>query len=143
MNRDTYEVLARLERLGFSYQQANQLRRISMTLRRWFELECGTENAAGSSISIERDGGDSDGKPFQRVQFMGAGGQWVDRRFPVADRETGARRRLAAILKPFKRRLLAYVQTDCRGCAVYILRKRDLKPGESVDSVYNRGVAVY
>ena len=139
MNADTYRMLNDLQRLGFSYEQARQLRRISLTLRRWFELECGTENAAGSSISIERDGV---GTPFQRIQYMGPGG-WVDHKSPVADREAGARRRLAAIMAPFKRRLVAYVQGDCRGASLYILRKSQVAKGETLDSIYNRGIAVY
>lgn len=141
MKREAFEMVARLERLGFSYSEANQLRRISRILQHWFELECGTENAAGSSISIERED-NGEGKPFQRVQFMAAGGQWFDKRYPVADREAGARRRLAAIMASRKRRLVAYVQTDCRGASLYILRKADVR-GQDINSVYNRGVAVY
>ena len=141
-NQDRYEIISRLEKLGFSYAEANALRRISMTLQRWFEMECGTENAAGSSISIERDE-NGEGKPFQRIQFMGMGGRWVDQRHPIPDREAGARRRLAEIMASRKRRLLAFVQTDCRGAALYILRRRDIKKGESVCSIYSRGVAVY
>lgn len=141
MSRDKYEVLSRLQSLGFTWEQANQLRRISMTLRRWFEMECGTENGAGVSISIERDD-NGEGKPFLRRQYMTAQG-WVDGRLPIADREAGARKRLAAIMAPFKRRLVAYVQGDPRGCALYILRKQDIAKGENIDSIYNRGVAVY
>ena len=141
MKRETFELMARLEKLGFTYEQSNQLRRISLTLQRWFELECGTENAAGSSISIEREGPNGDGKPFHRIQYMGPGG-WVDRRYPVADREAGARRRLAAIMAPFKRRLVSYIQGDCRGASLYILRKSDVR-GQDINSIYNRGVAVY
>ena len=140
MKREAFEMVARLERLGFTYQEANQLRRISMTLRNWFELECGTENAAGSSISIEREE-NGEGKPFQRVQFMGCDGKWIDRRFPVADRESGARRRLARIMESRKRRLVAYVQTDCRGASLYILRKADVR-GQDINSIYNRGVTL-
>lgn len=142
MNAETYQVLQRLQTLGFSYDDAQRLRRISLTLRRWFEMECGTENAAGSSISIERDD-NGDGKPFCRVQYMAADNVWCDYRNPIPDREAGARKRLAAIMAPLKRRLACYVQTDCRGPSLYILRKRDLKPGESLDSAYTSGVAVY
>ena len=138
--KDTYEVIARLQSLGFTYEQANKLRRISMTLRNWFELECGTGNDRVTR-SIERDD-NGNGKPFLRTQFMGMDGKWNDRRFPVVDREAGARRRLAAIMEPFKRRLVAYVQTDCRGAALYIIRKSTIH-GQDIQSVYNRGVAVY
>src|SRR6185503_5664209 len=85
--REKYEMIIRLQTLGFDYQTANALRRISMTLGRWFELECGTENASGSSVSIEREGEDGDGRPFMRIQYMGPCGQWVDRKRPIADRE--------------------------------------------------------
>ena len=133
---------AALVRMGFSEVECDQLRRISRTLRRWFELECGTENAAGSSVSVEREGGTDDGKPFLRVQYRDRGGTWVDRRFPVADRETGARKRLANIMAG-KSGVLAYIQGDCRGCALHLVPSEMVKPGESLDSVYNRGVAVY
>ena len=39
-----------LDTLGFTRTEAEQLRRISMTLHRWHELECGTDRGA-----IERD----------------------------------------------------------------------------------------
>ena len=137
--KERFEVLARLELIGVGYDDANKLRRISMTLRRWFEMECGTENAAGSSISIERDENE---KPFQRIQFTTPAG-WQDRRYPIADREAGARKRLAVIMGKYPH-LVAYIQGDCRGAAVHILRKgKDIKRGENIDSIYNRGVAVY
>jgi hypothetical protein len=43
--KERYEVLRRLEQIGISYDDANKLRRISMTLHRWFELECGDGTA--------------------------------------------------------------------------------------------------
>lgn len=140
--KERLELLIRLQRLGIDLETGSKLRRIANTLRNWFEMECGTENAAGSSISIERDGENGDGKPFQRIQYATANG-YVDKRYPVADREAGARKRLAAIMAPFKRRLVAYIQGDCRGASLFILRKSDVKKGETLDSVYTRGVAVY
>lgn len=142
MKREQYEILAGLEKLGFTYDQACQLRRISLTLQRWFELECGTCRGPHGevSVSVERDG-NGEGKPFKRIQYQGPSG-WVDRRFPVADRESGARKRLAAIMAPFRRRLVAYIQTDCRGASLYILRKSDVK-GQNINSIYTRGLAVY
>ncbi len=89
----------------------------------------------------DEDGG---GKPFMRVQYMGTGNQWVDRRYPIPDREAGARKRLAALMAPYKRRLTVYIQGDPRGASLHILRKgKDIKKGEDIDSVYSRGVAVY
>lgn len=139
--REKFEILARLQNLGFTWDEANQLRRISLTLNHWFELECGTgDDRVTRSIEREENG---EGRPFMRIQYMGYDGKWIDERRPIADREAGARKRLAAIMASRKRRLLAYVQGDCRGASLYILRRRDVKPGEAVDSVYNRGVAVY
>lgn len=140
MKREQYEMMAKLQSLGFTWEEANKLRRISRTLNNWFEMECGTTNKAGSNISIERDD-NGEGKPFRRVQYMAAGGQRIDARYPVADREAGARKRLAKIMAAHDR-LIAYVQNDCRGASLYILRKADVA-GENIDSIYNRGVAVY
>lgn len=141
-SKERAEVIARLIRLGIQYQDAETLRRIAMTLRNWFELECGTGDGRVTR-SIERDE-NGDGKPFMRVQYMGGDGKWVDRRYPVADRETGAKKRLAKVMEPYKRRLAVYIQGDPRGASLHILRKgKDIKKGESLDSIYNRGVAVY
>jgi hypothetical protein len=50
-----YLMLSRLERMGFTWDEANQLRRISMRLSRWSEEEC--------NGTIKRDGDDGEGKP--------------------------------------------------------------------------------
>lgn len=138
--KERAEVIERLARLGFDYSTANQLRRIAMTLRNWFELECGTGDNRVTR-SIERDD-NGEGKPLLRVQYQTINSGWHDKRYPIADREAGARKRLAAIMAPMKRRLVAYVQPDCRGASLHIVRKSDLR-GQSLDSVYTRGVAVY
>ena len=39
--------------------------------------------------------------------------------------------------------LSAYVQTDPRGVALYILRPGDVPEGGDVDAYYSRGIAVY
>jgi len=133
--KERYEVLSRLEKAGISYEHANALRRISRTLSRWGELECGDGNDY-CSWSIERD--EVTDKPYM-VTYPHDG---KSRRRPVADREKGALKRLQAIMSKYPD-LLAYHQTDPRGCAVYVLRKDDVPVGSSIDSVYNRGVAVY
>lgn len=140
MKRETIELVNRLTKLGLNPDEISALRRIEMTLRRWFEYECGTgDNRVNRSIERDDNG---DGKPFMRVQYQSATG-WKDIRHPIADREAGARKRLAAIMANHKRRLVAYIQGDPRGCALYILRKgRDIKPGEAIDSIYTRGFAV-
>jgi hypothetical protein len=134
--------------LGFTRDEAEALRRISMTLQRWFELECGTGEGQVSR-SIERDG-----KPFLRIQYPTAHG-YVDRRYPVADRERGAHKRLERIMKARNDRaenasgiiygdyVRAYIQTDPRGAALYIIRPGDVPKGQNVESCYNRGICVY
>lgn len=82
-----------------------------MQLHRWHELECGADNGA-----IERD--EDTGQCYWHNSFTG-------KRYRCADRETGALRRLAAIMSRYPR-LHAYVQTDPRGCALYILRPEDI-----------------
>jgi hypothetical protein len=112
--------------LGFTADEVEALRRISLTLRRWHELECGTDGGV-----IERD--EATGKPYWLTDF--------GRRSPVADREAGALRRLQKIMEG--RPLSYYVQTDPRGAALYILRPGDVPEGLSVESCYTRGVCVY
>lgn len=126
--KERCEIINRLDKLGMDYGTAQALRRISMTLQRWFESECGTGNGC-----IERD--ETTGKTYWLNANTG-------NRYPIADRETGAKKRLARIMAQFPD-LIPYIQGDCRGAALYILRKSDLRNGDQIDSVYNRGVAVY
>lgn len=138
--RQTHQENALLS-LGFTREEADKLRRISMTLRRWFELECGIDGGA-----IERDP-DTD-RPYWISEDNGRGPR---RRWPVADRETGARKRLGAIIHARNIRqpraedplLSAYIQTDPRGAALYILRPGDVPEGKDPGAYYNRGICVY
>ena len=111
---------------GFSFDDAVALRRISLALRRWFERECNGE--------IERD--EITGKPHwytsKNREKMGT----------VPDKETGAMKRLDAIIKRYPG-LSYYIQGDPRGCAVYIIRPNDVPNGQRVESYYSRGIAVY
>jgi hypothetical protein len=148
MTRKEAERLARqsevLRSLGFTSEEAEQLRRISMTLHRWHERECGDGNGC-----IERD--ETTGKAY-----------WLNshtmKRSAVADREKGALKRLAAILGQRNGRpavvngrlnaapagkLTAYIQTDPRGAALYIIRPSDVPAGADVSAHYNRGICVY
>lgn len=142
--REKYEVIARLGKLGIDPDTAQKLRRISMTLRNWFELECGTGDERVTR-SIERED-NGEGRPFLRVQFLGRSlghdGIWQDTWTPIRDLEAGAMKRLDKIMTGL-RGLRYYVQGDCRGCSLYILRRKDLKDGEDINAVYTRGVAVY
>ena len=138
------------------------LRRIAMTLHRWHELECGNGNDHGSwaiargkktSERVQTEQGlnvrkdtfehDDDGAPFLEHHHYahGAGKDTVSySRLP--DREKGAKTRLAKILAKYPG-LSAYIQTDPRGAALYILRPGDVPEGSSADSCYSRGVCVY
>ena len=127
-----------LQDLGFTAQEVESLRRISNTLQRWHELECGTDGGC-----IERD--ETNGKAYWRSESGRC-------RYAVPDREAGAKKRLAAILAARNGRefhtilptaVFAYIQTDPRGAALYILRPGDVPAGEDADAYYNRGICVY
>lgn len=152
MTRKEAERLTRqsdvLQSLGFTSEEADTLRRISMTLRRWHELECGTD---GGYIERADDGA---GAPYWMNANSG-------KSYRIPDRETGAKKRLAAILErrnaygdvqehanggcTISKRapLTTYIQTDPRGAALYIIRPGDVPEGASVDSYYTRGICVY
>lgn len=197
MNKREHEqrrrMLNALESLGFTPDECDKLRRISMTLRRWFELECGNSNDYGS-WAIERDD-NGDGPPFMvhhhysreyAVTCLTDEGERVPAsnskifrtyesakayadtvapsRLPevkskdtttrtrIADREAGARKRLAAIIEARNKRnwhpimpepVSAYVQGDPRGAALYILRPGDVPEGADAGAYYSRGICVY
>ena len=132
MNRQTHEMLSRIESAGISTDDAFAIRRISMTLHRWYELECGDDTGC-----IERD--ETTEKPFmvRWNAYTGKRMQWA-----VADREKGAIRRLDAIMARYPA-LSYYRQTDPRGAPLYILRPGDAPEGASTDAYYSRGLAVY
>lgn len=128
MSKKTFSCIAQVRSLGISEDDAWSLRRISMTLHRWHELECGTDTGC-----IERD------ETTKRAYWLNA---MSGRRYPTPDRETGARNRLARIMGKYPS-LSAYVQGDPRGCALYILRPGDVPEGKDTDAYYSRGIAVY
>lgn len=122
-----------LRGLGFTNEEADKLRRISMTLQRWHELECGIDGGC-----VERD---NNGKTYWKNEHSG-------RRTPIADRETGALKRLENIIKSrntirAEDPLSFYVQTDPRGAALYILRPQDIPEGKDPAAYYSRGICVY
>lgn len=139
--------------LGFTDSEVSSLRRINSTLQRWHELECGDGNGM-----IERD--ETTGKPFwisYTRRYLGANDARM--RSTMADREAGALRRLAKIMRDVNERryvgdaastlapycddLTTYIQSDPRGAALYILRPGDIPAGTSVESCYTRGVCVF
>lgn len=149
---NTAQMFNRLYGLGIEPTDALALRRISMTLRRWHELECGDGNDHGSwCITRGRKKSplpgfehDDDGKPYlehHHYLHSKVSGDYTTYT-PLPDRERGAHKRLATIMARYPE-LVSYVQTDPRGCALYILKRADV--GDSpVDEIYNsRGVAVH
>lgn len=115
-----FELFARLQALGFTYEEAAQLRRIEMTLARWSEAECNGE--------IEQN--EETGKP-ERVSRAWINGTTRERHaWPIADREAGALRRLRVIMGGHPK-LWFYHQGDPRGCALYVGRKSDLPKMEA------------
>lgn len=128
MNKSTFECIARVQSLGISWDDAWAFRRISMTLHRWHELECGTEDGC-----IERD--EVTGKTYWLNSYNG-------HRSTIADRETGAKKRLEALMSKYAP-LSAYIQGDPRGASVFILRPGDVAEGFEPADAYWRGVAVY
>jgi hypothetical protein len=129
MKRIKYDAVSALIAAGITKDDASALRRISMTLRAWFEHEC--------NGTIQRD--ETTGKPhFYREDSRGV----HHKSGIVPDREAGAMRRLLAIMARYPT-LTHYVQGDPRGCALYILRPGDVLDGQQTDSYYSRGIAVY
>ena len=127
--------------LGFTALESDKLRKISMTLQRWHELECGIDGGC-----VERD---EAGKPFWRSEYSG-------KLSPIADREKGAKKRLGHIIGMRNTREWAflgwpmsqveikpYIQGDPRGAALYLIRPDDVPEGENVESYYSRGICVY
>lgn len=101
-----------MTRLGVSTEDAWALRRIEMTLHRWYEAECGDGNDH-ASWAIERD--ETTDKPFRCVYPHNGRAT----RTPIADRERGALKRLAIIMKRYPA-LRADTQSDPRGCALSV-----------------------
>lgn len=162
MNKQTQNMLANLNRLLVAHAKdptqcgadAYALRRISVTLHRWHELECGdgndraswtvtrgkmTRHVRGMGVVDHVFAHDESGAPFLETHYH-------DRTKPtysaITDRERGAQKRLAAIMARYPG-LTAYVQGDPRGCALYILQASDIPDGATIDSCYSRGVAVF
>lgn len=135
--------------LGFTADEAEQLRRISRVLHRWHELRCGD----GASCLVRghwdpHEGEfryDEDGAPYLELADAHGRGRYLR----VPDRERGARRRLARILEARNRRAAAgdeirpYIQTDPRGAALYLLQPGDIPDGADPADYYRRGICVY
>lgn len=123
-----HECIAQLEKLGIHKNDGAALRRIAMTLHRWHELECGIDGGG-----IERD---------EKTGAVTWYSYATQRRSPYPDRETGAKQRLYGVMARYPS-LLAYIQGDPRGAALYVLKRDQIPAGGDVDAYYSRGVAVY
>src|SRR5690349_23937330 len=97
--------------VSLSFDDANTLRRAQMTLHRWSEQECG-DGDNYKSWAIERD--ETTNKPFMAIYPH----QGQSSRYPIADREAGALRRIKDVCK--RNGLHFYHQGDPRGCALYV-----------------------
>lgn len=163
MTKHRYDCIDALRSAGISYEDATALRRISMTLHRWHELECGDGNEYGSwcitrgnKVRKKLEGSptwettfvhDDDGKPFlEHHHYLHGGGKDYVSYTALADKERGALKRLDKLMSRYPG-FVSYVQGDPRGAALYILRPEDManimSAGSSVDSMYNHGIAVY
>ena len=135
-----------LRQLGFTRDEAEALRRISMTLHSWHERECGNDYGC-----IERENDDGTGRAYWLNANSG-------KRYQIPDRETGAKKRLAKIVDACNKARLThmtgdkmtpldglryYIQGDPRGAALYILRPGDVPAGQNEDGYYSRGICVY
>lgn len=129
--KERFESIARAMKCGLTESDAISLRRIALTLHRWFELECGCDNGL-----IERD--EKTGIPY----YYRTNHSYVDSpdprfiRMRIADRETGARKRLDTLMLGYPG-LRAWIQTDPRGGTIYLC-----KPEDATDSLYTRGVFI-
>ena len=140
------ESVATLMREGFARDDAEALRRASMTLHRWHELECGDGDEWKSWCLVR---GRREGKAFV---YDDAGAPYLEQHYHrseggpvysgIGDRERGAQKRIKAILARYPG-FMAYIQGDPRGCALYVMRPGDVGEGMDVSSCYTRGIAVY
>ena len=114
--------------LGITHEDAQALRRISMTLHRWHEHEC--------DGTIQRDGENGDGVPYWYSSTMNK------KLYRAPDRERGALKRLSKIMQRYPN-LSTYVQGDPRGCSLYLLRPDNVPEGKDPGAYYSRGIPVY
>jgi hypothetical protein len=128
MTKAQGELMARLVKAGITWDDADALRRIAMTLHRWAERECGDDHGC-----ISRD--EDTNIPYWKSA-------WGRPRYRIPDRETGALKRLHAIMARYPG-WVAYHQGDPRGAALYLIPPDRVRPGQEVDRYYSDGIAVY
>jgi hypothetical protein len=130
MTKERWEAIERAKRCGLTEEDAIAVRRIALTLHRWFELECGCDNGL-----IERD------EKTRIPYYWRTNHSYLDPHDPraqwrIADRETGARKRLNKIMAKYPE-WRAWIQTDPRGGTIYLC-----KPEDATDSRYSNGVFI-
>lgn len=147
MPKNRYDAIRALQSIGVTRDDATALRRISMTLHRWHERECGDSNDYCSVCLVrgykQPDGTfmyDDTGLPFEEVHSHRGSAKPSYRQ--VLDRERGALKSLGEIMSRYPT-LTPYVQADPRGCALYVLRPEDVPEGKAASVYYSRGIAVY
>ncbi len=99
--------------INLSEHDASVLRRAELTLHRWHEQECGDSNDYLSWDIEERD----DGTAWRNVHPHS--GKSRSERIP--NRAAGARKRIAEVCQ--REGLFYFIQTDPRGCALYVSKE--------------------
>jgi hypothetical protein len=117
---DTIVLMERLQRItvgmqSVTFDDANTLRRAEKVLHRWHEQECG-DSSDYASYSIERD--EQTGIPYRCIYPRREGAKAIRQR--IADKEMAAIKRVAEVCKRLG--INFYVQTDPRGCSLYVGR---------------------
>ena len=136
--RYQYDAVKELVKAGIDYPDAMCLRRIAMTLHRWYELECG-DGDNYSSWAIEHD---DNGPPFMvHHHYMHGHGKDYITRTRIPDKERGAERQLKAIMARYPK-FSFYLQTDPRGAPLYILRPGNTPEGKDAEGHYSYSVVV-
>jgi hypothetical protein len=113
--------------LGLSRHEHDALRRASMRLQRWGEMECNHD--------VQRD----EVTNKVTVRYCRNDGN-ISKPRAIRDMETPAIKRCEAIAKAHG--LAFYHQSDPRGVQVYIGKTEDLR-GMPIDQAYSRLLAVY
>lgn len=116
-----------LKSIDLTFDDCLVLARAERTLHRWYEGECGDGNDY-ASWAIERD--EETGKAYKHVYPHTRDSYRVS----IPDREAGALKRIKRVCETND--LHFYVQTDPRGCALYV----STEPLDS--SNYTNGYAV-
>jgi len=122
-----YHLMTVLRLNGIAANDAESLLKIERALHRWAERVCD-----GDIVRDEKTG--------KAYAVYGHNGPGEISRFPTADKEAGALKRLRTIMDKYPT-MTWYNQTDPRGCALYVMTKESLK-GLDISSHYSKGMAV-